>query len=482
MNIKNKKTTGNICFFSFMKRLFICFLCIILCFNVVCKPKKTYAGTVGVAVAWGLADYLAALLASAGIALTVDAFCRGLGIYGGEEEVTEEEALQWCKNNITVDGDNNVVFTDDAKAFINDYLLGTYKDSVTMVYRYPLNKANIDASNFPNKIFLDTFISVMQAFPDCYFYVESDYRGNYDAYDRVSGVTSGAVWPNHYIINVVKSPFAGVNAYPDLVTTPVTLYNENWEVCKVAKFALCSSDNYATADNISYFSIDNIYYYNAYRRYDGTLYSSFDDFVNSDLSFVFGATDVSMCNKFSWNRTLTDFKTPYTVSDDPINVYKTVADMKKDIGSQVIGNYIPDYYTGTPNYNITTSEVNNIVNNYYPSDDSGGGSGSGSGSGSDDNGGGSGGGIFDDIISGISSGVGSIIKGIFSIIKDLVDAIADAIGSIVGTITDLMSLLNGNFTEFLSAVFPFMPSEFVTILVASVTLCMLGVIIKIFKG
>ncbi|MGN0245036.1 MAG: hypothetical protein ACI4DK_03590 [Lachnospiraceae bacterium] len=352
--------------------------------------------------------------------------------------------------------------------------LEQYNDSVTMVYRYPLNKANIDASGFPNKIFLDTFISIMLAFPDCYFYVESDYRGNYDAYDRLSGTTSATVWPNHYIINVVKSPFAGVNAYPDLVTTPVTLYDENWEVCKVAKFALCSSDNYATSDNITYFSIDNIYYYNAYRRYDGTLYSSFDDFVNSELSFVFSAVDVSMCNKFSWNRTLTDFKTPYTVSDDPINVYKTVADMKKDIGSQVIGGYSPDY-TGTCATSVSVDVINNID---IP--DSGGGSDSGSGS--DDNGGGSGGGIFDDIISGIAGGVGSIIKGIFSIIKELVDAIADAIGSIVGSITDLMSLLNGNFTDFLSAVFPFLPSEFVTILVASVTLCMLGIIIKIFKG
>lgn len=389
----------------------------------------------------------------------------------GCRNFNEYLALQITKDEDT----NSFVPSNEMTVLLNNFI-EEENEAVTMVYRYPLNKANIDASNFPNKIFLDTFISVMQAFPDCYFYVESDYRGNYDACNRETGETSIHVWPNHYIINVVKSPFAGVNAYPDLVTTPVTLYNENWEVCKVAKFALCSSDNYATSDNITYFSIDNIYYYNAYRRYDGTMYSSFDDFVNSDLSFVFGATDVSMCNKFSWNGTLTDLKTPYTVSDDPINVYKTVADMKKDIGSQVIGGYTPDY-TGTCGTSVSVDVINNID---IP--DSGGGSGSGGSSGSDDNGGGSGGGIFDDIISGIASGVGSIIKGIFSIIKDLVDAIADAIVSITKSITDMSSLLRTNFTDFLSAVFPFLPQEFVKIMIAGLTLCLLGIIIKIFRG
>lgn len=401
-----------------------------------------------------------------------------LDAYALRPEAGVTNFYEYLANGLSFDDDTETwELSDDLVEFCNSVVVD-YNDRVTMVYRYPLNKANIDASNFPNKIFLDTFISVMQAFPDCYFYVESDYRGNYEAYDRVSGTKSTTVWPNHYIINVVKSPFAGVNAYPDLVTTPVTLYDENWEVCKVAKIALCSSDNYATTDNITYFSIDNIYYNYAYRRYDGTMYSSFDDFVNSELSYVFSASDVSMCNKFSWNRTLTDLKTPYTFSNDPINVYKTVADMKKDIGSQFVGSYA-DTYTGTPSQTITQSEVNNIVNNYYPSvpdDDPGG------GSGSDDNGGGSSGGIFDDIISGIASGVGSIIKGIFSIIKDLVEAIADAIVSITKSITDLSSLLKTDFTDFLSAVFPFLPQEFITIMIAGLTLCLLGIIIKIFRG
>lgn len=472
-----------------LKRSFVFIITFVLVFSisVPCFASDTSSGATGWS-SWTLkekTDYCCKV--GVDIIASVTGIVHGdtssykeylLDLYASNPKAGVDNFYEYLATGLSFDDDTQTwELSDDLVEFCNSVVVD-YNDRVTMVYRYPLNKANIDASNFPNKIFLDTFISVMQAFPDCYFYVESDYRGNYDAYDRVSDTNSTSVWPNHYIINVVKSPFAGVNAYPDLVTTPVTLYNENWEVCKAAKFALCSSDNYATTDNITYFSIDNIYYYNAYRRYDGTLYSSFDDFVNSDLSYVFSASDVSMCNKFSWNRTLSDLKTPYTFSNDPINVYKTVADMKKDIGSQFVGSYA-DTYTGTPSQTITQSEVNNIVNNYYPSgpDDD-----SGSGGGSDDSGGGSGGGVFDDIISGIASGVGSIIKGIFSIFKDLVDAIADAIVSIAKSITDLSSLLKTDFTDFLSAVFPFLPQEFITIMIAGLTLCLLGIIIKIFRG
>lgn len=482
--MNNKKMIGNICFLSFLKRFFILFLCIILCFNVVCKPKKTYGATLGVAVTWGLSEYLAALLASAGIALTVDSFCRGLGLYGGDDEVTEDEALQWCKNNISIDGDNNVVFTDDAKAFVNDYLLGTYKDSVTMIYRYPIQPQNVGAETFPNKTVYDIFQKILLNYHDCYCFV----IGNNSS--QVSNISCRG-WPVTDLngsefklaydssndgairINIIPAPFAGVSQYMDLYSAATTFYTDDWTSTFYPKsfwilpdgrvytfsnkqilgygssYLQVDSDNLPELD-----TLDTQYYWSWY----GTSYATFLDDKHGS-SFSAGAC--------------------YSASPNALNVYKSEADMKKDIGSQVIGNFIPDYYTGTPNYNITTSEVNNIVNNYYPSepDDNPGG-----GSGSDDDGGGSSGGVFDDIISGIASGVGSIIKGIFSIIKELVDAIADAIGSIVGSITDLMSLLNGNFTEFLSAVFPFMPSEFVTILVGSLTLCMLGIIIKIFKG
>lgn len=474
MNAKTNKIYPFIKY-SFLKRLLIILLVIIIAFTSSFKPKEVKA----------VVPVIAGIAAVAGIVLTVTGIAVNATVlsdwFSNKKGMNEEDVVDYFNNNISVDGDGNYIFTDDATMVINDFLTD-YNDSVTMVYRYPLNKSNIDASNFPNKIFLDTFISLMQAFPDCYFYVESDYRGNYDAYDRVSGTKSTTVWPNHYIINVVKSPFAGVNAYPDLVTTPVTLYDENWEVCKVAKIALCSSDNYATADNITYFSIDNIYYYNAYRRYDGTLYSSFDDFVNSELSYVFNATDVSMCNQFSWKRTLTDFKTPYSVSNDPINVYKTVADMKKDIGSQVIGSYTPDY-TGTPNFNITQTDIDNCVNNYYPSDpddDPGG------GSVSDDSGGsGSGGSGIIDGLGKLFGAIGNIIDKLFGFVLGLLSKVVDFFGSILEmfteTLTKLIDIIPSGFNEFLAAMFPYIPEEWITIAEFILLVSAIGCVVALFK-
>ena len=394
-------------------------------------------------------------------------FC--LDLYASQPEAGVYSYYEYLANGLSFDDDTETwTLSDDLVNFCNQ-LIVNYNDKVTMVYRYPLNKANIDASKFPNKNFLNAFTALLDAFPDCYFYAADDLIGNYDAQNLDTGTTSVQVWPNHYIFWVVEKPVSGVNAYPDLMTTPVSLYDDNWNRCKAACVAICSSDNYETADNIIYFSVNNIYYYNAYRRYDGNIYSSLSGLK---LTYFASSDDVNMCNQFSWKRTLTDLETPYSASKNPINVYKTVADMKKDIGSQVIGGYTPDY-TGKCAPSVSVEVINNI--------DSGG-SGGGS-SGSDNSGGGSsGGGIFDDIISGIANGVGSIIKGVFSIIKDLVDAIADAIVSITKSITDLMGLLKGDFTSFLSAVFPFMPEEFITIMVASLALCLLGVIIKIFRG
>lgn len=396
-----------------------------------------------------------------------------LDAYALRPEAGVTNFYEYLANGLSFDDDTQTwELSDDLVEFCNSVVVD-YNDRVTMVYRYPLNKANIDASKFPNKVFYDAFIDLLDAFPNYYFFFTST-----DCQNPNFMIDGKRTLLNYsYRVQVVK-PFCGVNAYPDLVTTPVSIYNENWELANYSQFWIISTDNFKTSDNISYFDMTS---YDAMNNYTyGNYYTSLDDLKSADFSFSCkNCTSLSMCNQFSWSRTFTDLKSPYSASNVPINVYKTVADMKKDIGSQFVGSYA-DTYTGTPSQTITQSEVNNIVNNYYP--DSGSDGGNGSGSGSDDNGGGSSGGVFDDIISGIASGVGSIIKGIFSIIKDLVEAVADAIVSITKSITDLSSLLKTDFTDFLSAVFPFLPQEFITIMIAGLTLCLLGIIIKIFRG
>ena len=392
-------------------------------------------------------------------------------VYGTEGCASLEEYLV---KEVSYDEDTDCFVPSENLTVVVNNLLQEENDTVTMVYRYPLNKANIDGSNFPSMNFLNAFTALLDAFPDCYFYASDDLTGNYDAQNLDTGATSAQVWPNHYIFWVVEKPVSGVNAYPDLMTTPISLYDDNWNRCKAACVAICSSDNYETADNITYFSVNNIYYYNAYRRYDGNMYSSLSDLK---LTYFANSADVNMCNQFSWKRTLTDLKTPYSASKNPINVYKTVADMKKDIGSQVIGGYTPEY-TGKCAPSVSVEVINNIG-----TDDSGGGSGSGGGSsGSDDSGGGS------NILDGLGKvfgAVGKLIDTIFGFILDifskLIDNVTKILDMFVGALKKLVDLVPSGFNEFLAALFPYIPEEWKTIIEAMLLVSVLGVVVAVFR-
>lgn len=447
-------------FRSFPKRFLVCLLCIILAFNTVCKPKDVDAAALGTATTWGIVEFLAAIVASAGISVTAYEFFDGLGFFEGKDEpVTEDEALQWCKNNISVDGNNNVVFTDDAKQFISSYILGTYNDNIQMTYRYFFNPDNVDFSIIDNKDVHDELIRVMKEYPQLHFV----------CWGRTTEAGHGvAFW-----IGINNDLEYAVSLNNNLgILTRNKVFTSNW-VNPVPNAKICLLDTgredglywgYMPISNPNA-GIYNVSFDDLYKLYeeDKIASSTYSADTLSELTLSASKTDKVI---FGCNQCV------ISADSSAINCYKSVADMKKDTGNYKVGTYTPEY-TGSPNYDITVSEVNNVVNNYY----------NGGSSGSDDSsGGGSGGGIFDDIISGIANGVGSIIKGVFSIIKDLVDAIADAIVSITKSITDLMGLLKGDFTSFLSAVFPFMPQEFITIMVASLALCLLGVIIKIFRG
>ena len=393
-------------------------------------------------------------------------------VYGTEGCSSLEEYLV---KEVSYDEDTASFVPSENLTVVINNLLQEEKDTVTMVYRYPLNKANIDASKFLNKNFLNAFTALLDAFPDCYFYAAHDLTGNYDAQNLDTGAKGSQVWPNHYIFWVVENPVFGVNAYPDLMTTPVSLYDDNWNRCKIACVAICSSDNYETADNITYFSVNNVYYYNAYRRYDGNMYSALSDLK---LTYFSSSDDVNMCNQFSWKRTLTDLKTPYSASKNPINVYKTVADMKKDIGSQVIGGYTPEY-TGNCAPSVSVEVINNIG-----TDDSGGGSGSGGGSsGSDDSGGSSG--ILDGLGK-VFGAIGKVIDKIIGFLLDIVAKIVEGFTKILdlfaGTFTKLVDLVPSGFNDFLSAMFPYIPEDWITLVTASITIFALGSIFWFFRG
>lgn len=371
-----------------------------------------------------------------------------LDLYASNPKAGVDNFYEYLATGLSFD-DNTQTWelSDDLVQFCNT-VIADYNDRVTMTYRYPANPDFVDASCFSSKAVYEEFVRVLNDNPDKFFYY--------------NGSTENGYYLWFYVFEGLES---AVYAQPDLPVANCSLYDADWNNSFQA-YEICLLNGGSREDG-----------YWQYRP-NGYSISSVYQFENIPFSDITFKRTVSQGSLFSAPNLAFDFNYHFVVSaySGAFNCYKSVDDMKKDLSSQFIGRYT-DTYTGTPSQTITQSEVNNVVNNYY-----GGYPDSGSDGGSDDSSGGSSGGIFDDIIGGIASGVGSIIKGIFSIIKDLVDAIADAIVSIAKSITDLSSLLKTDFTDFLSAVFPFLPQEFITIMIAGLTLCLLGVIIKIFRG
>lgn len=282
-----------------------------------------------------------------------------LDLYASRPESGVTNFYEYLANGLSFDDDNRTwELSDDLVDFFNA-LIVDYNDRVTMVYRYPLNKANIDASEFDSKVWFDAFCDLLDAFPDYYFYFDktTHKQGPY------FNINSQSVSYPCYSFFVVKDPFAGVNAYPDLMTTPVYLYNQNLTNSNnVLQLYVISEDNFVSSDKIHY-----VVYKGWNAGVNGDYYATLDDLKAADLIFSKSSSDaLSMCNQFSWKRGVSSF-TAYSAKTTPINVYKTVADMKKDIGSQFIGRY-SDGYTGTTINNVSQDTINNIVNNYYPKD------------------------------------------------------------------------------------------------------------------
>lgn len=465
MYIKNAKFITVI--FSFSKRFLICLLCIILAFNIVCKPKNAHAAALGTVATWGLAEYLAALVSSAGLAITINELLEGLGIFENKDKpVSEDQALNWCKNNISVDGDNNVVFTDDAKLFISSYILGTYSDNIQMTYRYFFNPDNVDFSIIENKDVRDELIRVMKEYPHLHFV----------CWGRVTEVGHGtAFW-----LGINNDLEYAVSLNNNLgILTRNKVFTSNWNnPIPNAKICLLDSGRdddlywgYMPVTNPNA-AVWNVSFDDIYKLYtdDKIASSTYSADTLSELTLASSKTNKVV---FGVNQCV--------ISSDSsaINCYKSEADMKKDTGNYKVGNYIPDY-TGQPNYNITTSEVNNIVNNYY--NDSDGGSGSG-GSGSDDSGSSSG------IFGGLAKIVGAIVNGIASIIDAIVAPIERIISSIVGLFKDFIEaimsfadLYDSNIPLFFKDVFSFLPDKLVTVLTTSLILVIIVAVIKFIRG
>lgn len=442
-------------FSSFLKRFLIVSLSIILCVNTVCKPREVKAAAI-VPVATTIVKVCGVIAAVTGAAIGVHEVASW---FFDNKDMDEDEVVDYFNKNVSVDGDGNYTFTDDAQLTINQ-MLEDYDKAVTMMYRYPYRPDCLDGAWFPNKAFYTAFVDMVKQHPDYYFVVGTNY-GN-------SSIT----------IYAFKSDdaLACINSNFNLIYAKCDVYNSDWLQSVKGYYMTMEAANKIYAYKVA-----------GQAGSERLEFTSFDDVLSAQDYLVDFNIPQANCIRQdnikwslpNWNRD----NAPFLVSahEGAVNCYKSVADMKKDLDSQVVGKYTSDY-TGQPNYNITTSEVNNVINNYY-SDDSGGGSGSGGGSsGSDDSGGGS------SILDGfgkVFGAVGKLIDTIFGFILDifskLIDNVTKILDMFVGTLKKLVDLVPSGFNEFLAALFPYIPEEWKTIIEAMLLVSVLGVVIAVFR-
>lgn len=344
--------------------------------------------------------------------------------------------------------------SDDLVDFCNTLIID-YNDRVTMTYRYPANPDYVDASCFSSKAVYEEFVRVLNDNPDKFFYY--------------SGSTEGGYYLWFYVFEGLES---AVYAQPDLPVANCSLYDADWNNSFQA-YEVCLLNGGSREDGYwqyrpNGYSISDVY--------------QFENIPFSDITFK---RTVSQGSLFSAPNLAFDFNYHFVISaySGAFNCYKSVDDMKKDIGSQFIGRYT-DSYTGTPSQTITQSEVNNVVNNYYGGypDDSGG----GSGSGSDNSGGSSSGGSG--IIDGLGKlfgAIGNIIDKLFGFVLGLLSKVVDFFGSILemftDTLTKLIDVIPSGFNEFLAAMFPYIPEEWITIAEFILLVSAIGCVVALFK-
>ena len=426
---------------SFLRRVFIIFLVIIIAFTSSFKPQETKAEAVTFLTIAAVAGFI---LTCTGIVINADEIKERLF---GSDDVSDDEVLDYFNRNVSVDGDGNYIISDDAQLTINQ-MMEDYDKAVTMMYRYPVRPEQLDATWFSSKAGYDALVSAITNHPELYFYI--------------AGTTNSHNIIDFYVFS--SDALSSVNANFDLIYANCALYNSEWGQdfdiyhCRMVDGNTTFQCVGANPSNIKTFD-------------------TFDELLACDWNYSTSVASATLMRADNLEWVITQAK--WLVSSKPgaINCYKSADDMKKDLDSQVIGKYTPDY-TGAPNYNIDQSTVNNNINNYY-GDDSGG----GSGSGSDDSGSSSG------IFGGLAKIVGALVNGIASIIDAIVAPIERIISSIVGLFKDFIDaimsfadLYDSNIPLFFKDVFSFLPDKLVTVLTTSLILVIIVAVIKFLRG
>lgn len=431
---------------SFLRRCFVVFLAIIISFNFICKPKDTYA--------FGLAELTLIIGMITGIGTLA---IQGKDAYDRWREKNGEtdDFETYFNKQITVDGNGNYIISDAGMVTINE-MKKELEEGDTYTYGYLPGSKNLNSESFNNKGGYDLCYQFIQSNPDYMFVIVT---GQY-----IDGGPRGGT------IYATPAPYAAVGMPNATVGTKCTYYDDNWTSLFKTK-------------KIIFYDTGQWFYTNSSGsrvNFDGA-----EDVIDFDLSVV----PTSSGNEFpSSNGTTFAARRPlasikggvgydWIYCDHPggFPVFNSVAAMKKGLEGCTKMEYMPGYTGGTITKNtVTQQEIEDYSTTYnYYYGDSSGGSGSGSGSGS---GGGSSGNWVESII----KGLGSFFDGLLTIVGKVIELLGKLVDLITKSFADLMDIVPTNFVNFLAALFPMVPEEWITAATLFITLALLGVLIRLF--
>lgn len=440
-------------FKSFLNKILIFMIAIILCFNTICKPKRVEASVT-------LGTVVVIIGAVCSVAVTADILRDWF-----TENKPGTDPEEYFNKEITVDGDGNYVLSDDAMVVVNQ-IKEDYEEKATYQNAYFVPPEYIDVSFFANRTAYMLVCNLIKNHPDKGFLflpqtcevVNYDDNGNKTSSSYLSGLKV-------YCFNV---PYAGVSASGmSISTSKVTMFEEDW----TSDFeCICFHVlNTSECGFIQYVDVDGVYH-----RFED-LENPFDlsavDWTSKEAISAF----MGISSNFYEAGVIPNSNYVFSAFAGSIPVFKTVSDMKKGTAGGSVGQFMPNYVPGTVTDNSVTqteiTEYNTNYNNYYGSGGSGG---SGSGGSDTDSSGGS----WLNSILGALDKIGDVIM---SLLAKALDIVASILKFFTDTLLEAVDIVPGGVVNLLQVFFPYVPPEWITAISLALALLVIGLIIKLFK-
>ena len=432
----------------------------------------------------------------------LDQYITGRLEYDGIEEPTEQDKVNYIKDQYSKDGDN-VVINDSFKTEI----LNIANNYVSQNYYITVNAFNLNENS--NAVYWsDT--THLQAIKDLCSQYQNDYylfyygsslynqatqliiglnKDNYVFSQSKSGFTTLVEADMYYMAYGLTKSGDGIYGNPAPSDVLVWQYDKTNQVYISGEWNKVQITVYPSQ---FIFGKSNVYLgpastMNAYWQNDTgnrTLRKGKFVSVGRQQAIIYKAYEIyaqypNGVMPYYYNNTVwQDFSSSsgdYTFSPTNINTV-TYGDVSEYIDNSYQDNdYYPD--NSTVNNWIENTNEENITNN------------NGGGSGGDDSGGGSGSDDSIDIfgwLKQLGAVIGSLIKGLGEFLTEVLDGIVSALNtlleglsSIIETVTEAIPSV---FMEFIKACFDWMPDEWIALLTASLLLMILWGIIKLIRG